>query len=359
MPSDHVIADCASFFAGLDLARPWAERGKLITFGITAHAPETGYGYIQCGEVLEDTIFAVAQFTEKPSRTMAQGCLESGGYVSNSGIFLFTTERILHEMAQHSPAILAAASTAFAARTQAEHFIRPERAAMESCPSLSIDYAVMEHTKNAAVMPLDMGWCDLGSWASLHAISEKDATGNTVYSNVIMQETTNCHIRSNRPLIAAIGLNDLIVVAADNAVLIASHDKIGEIKTLMRSMVAQGIPDTRLTSFSHRPWGSFYGIDQGERYQVKRLVLKPGGKISLQTHAKRAEHWVVVKSTATVTNGETLMRLSANESTYIPAGTLHRLENRDDDDLIVIEVQTGAYLGEDDIERYDDMYQRT
>ena len=360
MPSDHLIKKTDVFFDYVKDALPLTQAGKLVTFGITPTAPETGYGYIKAGGALsgESSAFAIARFAEKPSREHAEAYLAEGGYTWNSGMFLFGAATLIAEMQIHRADILDAARIAYNKRAEALPFITLDKAAFEACPSTSIDYAVMEATKDGAVIPVDIGWSDLGAWTSLDAISAKDAAGNATHGKVLLENSSNCYIHSSKTLVAGIGLRDLVVVVADNAVLVADKHQSGDIKKLIATMREHEMPDVKLTSFSHRPWGSFHGIDRGERYQVKKLLLKPGGKISLQTHQQRAEHWVVVEGVATVTNGENVLNLKANESTYIPAGTMHRLENRGSVDLVVIEVQTGRYLGEDDIKRFEDLYKR-
>ncbi len=360
MPSDHLIKKIDVFFDHISAALPLAEAGKLVTFGINPTTPETGYGYIKLGTALtgESGAFTIARFAEKPSREHAESYLVEGGYAWNSGMFLFGTAALMAQMQIHRPDILDAARIAYDKRTEALPFITLDRPAFEACPSTSIDYAVMEATKDGAVIPVDIGWSDLGAWTSLDAISSKDKAGNATHGNVLLESSSNCYIHSGKTLVAGIGLHNLVVVVADNAVLVADKSHSGDIKKLIATMREKAMPDVKLTSFSHRPWGSFHGIDRGEHYQVKKLLLKPGGKISLQTHQHRAEHWVVVEGVATVTNGDAVRDLHANESTYIPAGTMHRLENRGSVDLVVIEVQTGSYLGEDDIKRYEDMYKR-
>ena len=360
MPSDHLIQKMDVFFNHVAAALPLAQAGKLVTFGITPTAPETGYGYIKAGQAIsgESGAFAIERFAEKPSLEQAETYLTEGGYAWNSGMFLFGTAALIAQMHLHRPDILEAARKAYDQRREVVPFITLDAQLFAACPSISIDYAVMETTADGAVIPVDIGWSDLGAWTSLDAISVKNADGNAIHGNAILEKSRNCYIHSDKTLVAGIGLRDLVVVVADHAVLVAHKQHSGDIKKLIHIMREQSMPDVKLTSFSHRPWGSFHGIDRGNHYQVKKLRLLPGGKISLQTHQHRAEHWVVVEGVATVTNGDAVRELQANESTYIAAGTLHRLENRGHSDLVVIEVQTGNYLGEDDIKRFEDMYQR-
>lgn len=361
MPSDHTIGKPKAFLSAVAEGKKAAQKGYLLTFGITPNAPETGYGYIRQGTAIDGYkgIFRIERFVEKPNLETAKSYLLDGGYAWNSGMFMMDSGTLLAELSAHEPAIVDACRKSYGARHIDPPFIRMGKAEMEACPSNSIDYAIMEHTQKGAVIPADIDWCDLGSWTSLCNISQKDAQGNALSGKTVLADTQDCYIRSDEKLIATIGLRDMVIVSADNAVLVGAKDRMQDIKQLVKQMRERGLPDVTLTSFSHRPWGSFYSIDHGSHYQVKRLHLKPGGKISLQTHQKRSEHWIVVQGCATVTNGEHEFTLLANQSTYIPAGKVHRLENREDRELIVIEVQTGSYLGEDDIERFEDVYNRT
>jgi mannose-1-phosphate guanylyltransferase / mannose-6-phosphate isomerase len=360
MPSDHRIDLPQQFVSAIRHAAPATMGGWLVTFGVTPDAPETGYGYIKSGAVLNHfaPLCQIECFVEKPDRATAQSYLDAGGYAWNSGIFLMHSTHALNELMQYNPDIVTACRAAYAGHHIDQSFLRMDKQAMTSCPSISIDYAIMEHTQKGAVIAVDMAWCDLGSWTSICNLSDKDEQNNASIGRVVMVDSHDCYMRTHNALIAAIGVRDLVVVSADNAILIGPKDRMQDIKQLVAKMRDQHLPDTMLTSFSHRPWGSFYSIDKGTRYQVKRLLLKPGGKISLQTHEKRSEHWVVVQGKATVTNGDEVKTLEANQSTYIPAGTRHRLENRENEELIVIEVQTGSYLGEDDITRFEDVYNR-
>jgi mannose-1-phosphate guanylyltransferase/mannose-6-phosphate isomerase len=360
MPSDHKIDNPAAFIAAVKAGRQAAEDSWLITFGVKPDAPETGYGYIQQGQPLEGHpgVYRISRFVEKPDRTTAETYLAEGNYAWNSGMFLMHSHQWLTELSVHEPQMLIACGESYRKYTVDQSFIRLDKESMQACPSNSIDYAVMERTQKGAVIPVDMQWCDLGSWTALCNISSKDANNNAVHGRAVMADTTDCYIHTHHDLVATIGISNMVVVSADNAVLIGPKDRMQDIKQLVKTMRDQQMADIMLTSFSHRPWGSFYSIDRGDRYQVKRLHLKPGGKISLQTHEKRSEHWIVVRGRATVTNGDNVFTLEENQSTYIPAGQMHRLENRHDEELIVVEVQTGAYLGEDDIKRYEDVYNR-
>lgn len=361
MPSDHLIADQPAFMATLATAYAAAQSGCIATFAMQPQAPETGYGYIRRGEPLDGVpgAFRIAAFVEKPDVATAQSYLDSGEYGWNAGIFVLRADVALSALASLAPQMLATCRTAYAAASDTADGLLLPREIMADCPADSIDYAIMEHTPSGAVIPAQIGWSDLGSWTALDDLAGKDAHGNATTGHVFLEDSTGCYVRSHHPVIAGIGLRDLVVVAADHAVLIGPKSRMQDVKKLIAQMRSSDCPDTHLRAFNHRPWGRFYSIDRGPNYQVKRLVIKPGGKISLQSHHHRSEHWVVVAGRATVTHGEQVQTLEANQSTYIPAGTVHRLENRDAQDLIVIEVQTGGYLGEDDIVRYDDLYHRT
>ena len=358
MPSDHQIDNIEAFHNAVARGADLAVQGWLTTFAMTPTAPETGYGYIKLGEELAHGASQIARFVEKPKREAAEAYLAEGGYGWNSGIFVMESTQALAELALFEPAMFTACLTAYRARTQDEDFIRPQPEALRNCPPNSIDYALMEHTTHGAVIPVAMGWSDLGSWTALAEMTPADAANNAILGKVVLEDSSGCYIRSDGALIAGIGLQDMVVVAADNAFLVGPKARMQEIKSLLSTMRTKQLPDINLTGFSHRPWGSFQRIDQGAGYQVKKLHLNPGAKISLQSHAQRSEHWVVVEGRATVTNGDQVNVLEANQSTYIPAGTVHRLENREATNLIVIEVQTGPYLGEDDITRYEDAYNR-
>ena len=362
MPSDHRIADIDAFCTAISHGLPAARDGYILTFAVTPTTPETGYGYIHIDAPLAEYpgIHRIGCFIEKPDRATAQTCLEQGNYGWNSGIFLLTAATALNELRIHAPDIFDACRDAYAAHTQDAAFLRPARAPLQTCRSLSIDYALMEHTTRGVVAPVAMGWSDLGSWTALDSLALRDAHGNAAIGPAVTQDAENCYLRSDdNTLIAAFGVRDLVIVAADRAVLIGRKDRMTDMKQLLEQVRLQASTDLTLQSFAHRPWGSFYTIDRGAQYQVKKLHLKPGGKISLQAHEHRSEHWVIVAGRATVTNGDEVQLLHANQSTYIPAGTTHRLENREATDLVVIEVQTGEYLGEDDITRMEDVYDRT
>jgi mannose-1-phosphate guanylyltransferase len=357
LAADHVIQNEAAFTKTVMNAIPLAESGKLVTFGIVAHEPNTGYGYIKKGES-QGPGFAVDAFVEKPSIEVAKEYLESGDYFWNSGMFLFKASRYLEELKKHRPDIYEACQLSMEGTSQDNDFLRVNELAFDACPSDSIDYAVMEKTDDAVVVPMDAGWSDIGSWSSLWDISEKDGNGNATYGDVMLHKSNNCYVRTDGKLVAVIGVDDLVIVSTKDVLVVAHKDSVQDVK-----VVAQQLRSESRTEWEHhrevyRPWGKYDSIDSGERYQAKRITVKPGAKLSVQMHHHRAEHWVVVSGTAKVTNGEKTFILSENESTYIPVGVIHALENPGKVDLELIEVQSGSYLGEDDIVRFEDLYGR-
>jgi mannose-1-phosphate guanylyltransferase/mannose-6-phosphate isomerase len=360
MPSDHVILDIKAFHAAVEIARQAAVTGALVTFGIKPSAPETGYGYIQAGKAMADIAGArtIACFVEKPDRATAQSYLASGDYFWNSGMFLFRAKDFLGEMQRLQPVTLDACRAALNDAQRDLDFIRLGDAAFAACPSESIDYAVMEHAANAAVVPVEMGWSDVGSWQSLWEIAPRDEDGNAVQGDVLTERTKNSYIRSEGPLVATMGVEDLVVVVTKDAVLVSHRDSTQDVKKIVEALDRQGRDQHINHPVVHRPWGTYEGIDCGANFQVKHIMVKPGAKLSLQMHHHRAEHWIVVDGTALVTCGEREFSLNANESTFIPLGAKHRLENRGTAPLRLIEVQSGAYLGEDDIVRFEDTYGR-
>lgn len=361
MPSDHVIADVEAFRTAVRTALPAALAGRLVTFGITPDRAETGYGYIERGTPLADApgAHAVARFVEKPDLATAQRYLKGGRHAWNGGIFLFTARAYLAELDAHAPQIAAACAEAMAQAQTDGRFVRPDRAAFLSAPSDSIDYAVMEKTSHAAVVPVDMGWSDVGSWDALWAISAKDANGNATQGDVLALDAANCLLRvESGPAIAAVGIADLVVVSTRDAVLIVPRDRAQDVKRLVEALKAKNNDSHRLHPLVHRPWGTYETTDKGDRFQTKRIVVKPGELLSLQMHHHRSEHWIVVSGTAKVTIDGEVKLLQENQSTYIPAGSTHRLENPGKIPLHLIEVQCGAYLGEDDIVRFEDNYGR-
>ncbi len=360
LPSDHAIVDLAAFRAATKRAAAAASAGHLVTFGITPERPETGYGYISRGRPIEgiDGAFAVTGFVEKPDPATAERYVASGDYFWNSGIFLFPVALYLAEIERLRPEMLAACRQALeGARTDAD-FVRLDKQAFAASPGDSIDYAVMEHTARAAVVPVAMGWSDLGSWDALWEMAAKDARGNVLAGNVVAEATSNCYLRSEAGLVAAIGVEDLVVVATSDAVMVAPRDRTQEVKILVSRLLAERHDEADALPTVHRPWGTYRSLHVGERVQVKHIMVRPGAKLSLQMHHHRAEHWVVVQGTARIVRGNEEMVLTEDQSTYIPLGTRHRLENPGKIPLHVIEVQSGSYLGEDDIVRFEDNYGR-
>ena len=361
LPADHLIRDVAAFHGAIRSAAKAAQTGQLTTFGIKAPTPETGYGYIRKGAALatDAAIYHVAAFVEKPDLKTAQGYIASGDYYWNSGMFLFRASDFLAELQAFRPDILTATREALAASVQDLDFLRLGTAAFEACPSESVDYAVMERTERAAVVPTDIGWNDIGAWTALWEVGDKDAAGNVVRGDVMLEGSANNFVRAESRMVAALGVSDLVIVETTDVILVAHKDRVQDVKKLVDRLKA----DNRCEHLTHkqvfRPWGWYEGIDEGERFQVKRIMVKPGEKLSLQKHHHRAEHWIIVSGTARVTCGEAIELLTENQSTYIPLGTTHRLENPGKIDLHMIEVQSGSYLGEDDIVRFEDIYQRS
>ncbi|WP_149194906.1 mannose-1-phosphate guanylyltransferase/mannose-6-phosphate isomerase [Luteimonas suaedae] len=356
LPSDHVVRDADAFRAAVQQALPAAEAGALVTFGIVADTPETGFGYIQAapGKGVRD----VLRFVEKPDAATARGYLDSGDYYWNSGMFLFRASGYLRELEQFRPDVLAAVRAAFDAATRDGDFVRLDREAFAGCPSDSIDYAVMEKTGHAKVLPVDIGWSDVGSWSALWEVSEQDADGNAHHGDVIAVDSRNSYAYARR-LVALVGVDDLVVVETDDAVLVARKDKVQQVKEVVARLKSDQRSHAVLHREVHRPWGSYDSIDADDGFQVKRIKVKPGGRLSLQSHKHRAEHWIVVRGVARVTRDNDVFDLYANQSTYIPLGAKHRLENPGAETLELIEVQSGGYLGEDDIVRYEDVYGRS
>ena len=359
LPSDHVVANVEGFCAAVRAAMPAAGNGALVTFGIVPTAPETGFGYIQTEDSgAGDGPRRVLRFVEKPDAATAQGYLDAGGYYWNSGMFLFRASRYVEELSRLHPRMLDAVREALAKGSEDGDFVRLDRDAFAACPSDSIDYAVMEKTDAAMVLPVDIGWNDVGSWSALWDVSEQDEGGNAHHGDVIAIDTRNSYAYAQR-LVALVGVDDLVVVETDDAVLVARKDREQQVKDVVAKLKAEQRSHAVLHREVHRPWGSYDSVDVGERFQVKRIKVKPGARLSLQSHTQRAEHWIVVSGTARVTRDNDVFELHANQSTYIPIGARHRLENPGTDMLELIEVQSGDYLGEDDIVRYDDEYGRT
>jgi mannose-1-phosphate guanylyltransferase/mannose-6-phosphate isomerase len=357
LPADHVIRDAAAFRAAVQVAARAASDGSLVTFGVVPVAPETGYGYIRRGAAVGQA-YRIAQFVEKPDLQRAAQFLASGDYYWNSGMFLFSAGRYLAELTRLAPDIATACEQAVQGAAHDLDFTRVEVQAFAACRSESIDYAVMEKTGDAVVVPLDAGWSDVGSWSALQAACEADAAGNVLRGDVIAEDTSGCYIHAGSRLVATVGLRDHVVVETKDAVLVAPRDKAQEVKALVARIKAQGRSEHLLHREVFRPWGSYDSLDNGERFQVKRLTVRPGAVLSLQLHHHRAEHWVVVSGTARITRGEEVFLLEENQSTYIPIGVRHRVENPGKIPLHIIEVQSGGYLGEDDIVRFEDQYGR-
>jgi len=360
LAADHAIKDVAAFQVAVARAVPQAEAGKLVTFGIVPTAPETGYGYIRKAGAMDDaaTAFAVEQFVEKPDLATAEEYVASGSFYWNSGMFMFRASRYLEELRQFRPDILSACEKAMQGAAMDIDFVRPDKEAFLGCADESIDYAVMEHTQDAVVVPMDCGWSDVGSWSALWEVSEKDAAGNTAKGDVLLQDSRNCYVQSDSKLIATVGLDDVVIVESDDAILVAAKDRVQDIKKVVERLKADERSEAQLHRKVYRPWGYYDSVDNGARFQVKRIVVKPGAQLSLQMHHHRAEHWIVVSGTARVTNGEKELLVTENQSTYIPLGVTHRLENPGSIPLELIEVQSGSYLGEDDIVRLEDKYAR-
>ena len=356
-PADHVIRDAQAFQSAAEVAVRLAEDGKLVTFGIVAHAPETGYGYIRRGDGAGPE-YPVAQFIEKPALDVATQFVASGDYYWNSGMFVFQASRYLKELAAFAPDILAACEAAFRAAKADLDFMRIDKAELDQCRSESIDYAVMEKTRDAVVLPLDAGWSDVGSWSSLFDALAADEEGNVLQGDVMVHDTHDCYVHSTSRLVAAVGMDEHIIVETKDAVLVAPKERVQDVKELVAMLKKSGRSESAWHREVFRPWGSYDSIDHGERFQVKRLSVKPGGILSLQMHHHRAEHWIVVQGTARITCNDKTFLLAENESTYIPVGAKHRIENPGKVPVHIVEVQSGSYLGEDDIVRFEDSYGR-
>ncbi len=358
MPSDHAIRDAAAFREGVLKGAAQAEKGHIVTFGIVPTGPETGFGYIEQGEALDDCCYRVARFVEKPDHAKAQAMLAAGGYSWNSGMFLMRASVYLRELERFAPQIATACRAAWSGRTQDGAFIRPDADAFLASPADSMDYAVMEHTEAAAVTPLATGWSDLGSWEAFYAKGTPDDRGNVCSGDVMIEDAEGCYLNARSRLLAAIGVRGLVVVETADAVLVAPRDRVQDVKRIVGRLKREDRPECRFHPVVCRPWGSYETLALDARFQVKRIIVKPGAELSLQMHHHRAEHWVVVSGTAEVTNGDEVRLFSENQSTYIPLGTKHRLKNPGVIPLVLIEIQSGSYLGEDDIVRFADAYGR-
>ncbi|NBU24557.1 MAG: mannose-1-phosphate guanylyltransferase/mannose-6-phosphate isomerase [Gammaproteobacteria bacterium] len=363
LPADHVVREGAAFRAAVRAALPAAEAGRLVTFGVVPEGPETGYGYIRRAAQPIDpgaagAVYPIDRFVEKPDLATAERFVASGEYYWNSGMFLFGARRYLRELEAQAPDIAAAAAAAAGAAKSDLDFVRVDAETFGACRSDSIDYAVMEKTRDAVVVPLAAGWSDVGSWSSLHAAVGSDADGNVLRGDVIAEDTRDSFVFSESRLVATVGLEGHVVVETKDAVLVAPRERVQDVKALVARIKAAGRSEHSLHREVFRPWGSYDSVENGERYQVKRLSVNPGASMSLQLHHHRAEHWIVVSGTARITRGEEVFLLEENQSTYIPVGTKHRIENPGKIPLHIIEVQSGSYLGEDDIVRFEDRYGR-
>ena len=360
LPSDHAIADEPAFRAAVARATAVAAEGYLVTFGIVPDHPATGYGYIEAGKPVPGRrdAWRIRRFVEKPSATRAKGFIAKGGFAWNSGMFAFKAGRFLDELEAHRPDILSATRRALSRAERDLDFLRLDRAAFQRCPSESIDYAVFEHTKSGAMVRGAFGWSDVGSWKALWDRSAKDARGNATRGDALLEDAQGCYVSAEGRHVALLGVRDLAVVETGDAVLVANLERTQDVKDIVARLDREGREEHVSHRRVYRPWGYYETVDAGTRYQVKRLMVKPGQALSLQLHRKRAEHWVVVSGTARVTRGHQKLTLSENQSTFIPLGTKHRLENPGRAPLFLIEVQSGRYLGEDDIQRFEDRYNR-
>lgn len=364
LAADHLIQNESAFHNAIAQAAVLAEQGKLVTFGIVPTEAHTGYGYIKTGASVSGSALQVAEFVEKPDLATANAYVESGSYLWNSGMFAFKASAYLAALKEFAPPMLDACQASIATETPDLDFVRINADAFANCPDDSIDYAVMEPlaaraNSPVAVVPLDAGWSDVGSWSSLWDVSEKDANGNVLVGDAMMVDSHNSYVNAEGKLVSVIGLDDVVVVETKDAVMVAAKDKVQQVKDVVNALKAQDRPEYIFHREVFRPWGCYDSIDNGERYQVKRITVKPGEKLSVQMHHHRAEHWIVVSGTAKVTNGDKTFLVTENESTYIPIGVVHALENPGKIPLEMIEVQSGSYLGEDDIVRFEDRYKRS
>ena len=361
LPADHLIRDSLGFHTAIHSALELAQQNKLVTFGITPDTPATGFGYIERGSAINasNNCFEVARFVEKPNLDSAKKFISAGSFFWNSGMFVFKASVYLSELKKYRPDIYTAAHLSWKKSTHDMDFCRLDETSFSACPSDSIDYAVMEHTQSAAMVTVDIGWSDIGSWASLYDVTTKNERANALRGDVFTAETSNSYVRAESRMVAAIGVKDMIIVETADAVLVMHKDFAQDVKQAVEFLKQAERTEHLIHRRVYRPWGYYEGIDVGEHFQAKRIMVKPGSKLSLQMHHQRAEHWVVVSGKARVTRGEDLLVLYANQSTYIPLGVKHRLENIGDEPLYLIEVQSGNYLGEDDIVRFEDDYKRS
>ncbi len=357
-PSDHVIGDVGAFQAAVAEAVSAAQAGYLVTFGVPPAEPATGYGYLEAGEAIQGQVLRLRRFVEKPSLDKAKAFLAQGGFYWNSGMFVFRARRYLEELGRLQPAMLESVRAALEKAKPDLAFLRLDRDAFAASPADSIDYAVMERTDAGAMVRADMQWSDVGSWSALWDVGSKDAQRNVARGDVDLRDASGCYVHADGRHVSVIGARDLVVVETDDAVLVAARDRAQEVKDVVEHLDRSNRTEHVSHSRVHRPWGYYESVDAGPGFQVKRLMVKPGHKLSLQMHHKRAEHWVVVSGTARVTRGDEVFDLGRNQSTYIPLGTRHRLENAGSEPLLIVEVQSGDYLGEDDIVRFEDSYNR-
>lgn len=358
LPADHLIKDVSAFHAAIELGLPYCEQGKLVTFGIVPTNAATGFGYIKSGNEVGAGGYELSQFIEKPNANKAQALLDEGGYSWNSGMFMFRASDYIAELTRYRPEIVDLCRSALDASENDLGFLKVSANDFSKCPSDSIDYALMEKTNNGVVIPIDVGWSDIGSWSAIHGVQDQDESGNVIQGVVVESDVKNSLLISDKKLVAAIGVENTVLVETDDAILLASMDRVHDVGELVSQLQDQSAPQTELHRKVYRPWGSYDSLESGDGFQVKRLIVKPGEKLSLQMHKHRAEHWIVVKGLAEVVNGDDTFLLNVNESTYIPLGAKHSLANPGKDDLEIIEVQSGSYLGEDDIIRFEDVYGR-
>ncbi len=358
LPADHVIRDVDIFMAAVSRGLPYAEAGRMMTFGVVPSSPEIGYGYIKCGASVGTDLYDLERFVEKPDAATAQSYVDSGEYLWNSGMFLLRADAYLQQLSVHAPRILSVCREAMAAATTDLDFVRPDAALFDQCPSDSIDYAVMEKTDSGGVVALDCGWSDVGAWSALWDVAARDDQGNAVCGDVLLDNCHNNYFRSESRLLTATGVNNLVVVETADAVLVADRGQVQDVKRIVDILKQQERPEVSLHRKVYRPWGSYESLVSSDRFQVKRIVVSPGQTLSLQMHHHRAEHWIVVHGTAEVTCEDSVFMLGEDESTYIPLGHKHRLANPGCIPLELIEVQSGTYLGEDDIVRFEDQYGR-
>lgn len=360
LPADHILDDQEKFAAAIETAMQLCQKGQLVTFGITPTRPETGYGYIKAGaQLAEGKAYQVEQFVEKPELTKAQEYLDSGEYSWNSGMFMFKASTLLAELQQHEPDMADSVKSAYGTQEKDLDFIRIDKQAFSECKGESIDYAVMEKTDNAGVVPLASDWNDVGSWHALWESSSQDQNNNALTGDVLLEDCHGCYVHSSNRLVTAVGMQDAVIVETADAVMVAPRQQSQNVKQIANALKDANRDESEIHRKVYRPWGDYESIDNAERFQVKRITVKPGEQLSLQKHHHRAEHWIVVSGTAVVTCDDKEFLLSENQSTYIPIGAIHRLENPGKIPLELIEVQSGTYLGEDDIERFDDRYGRS